>query len=166
MDIDIDVYIYIYLFHVLPKTPTEFASLTCQTHTTMDFFHSPNFPAHVKALMKEHHVPGLAIAVVQNEAMASAGYGKASLSPPKPCTADTLFDIASASKSLTAASVGLLVDDDENYPDVQYEATMSSLLPDDFVMSDKGYTEGVTVEDMLSHRTGLAPYVELLHMQV
>lgn len=105
--------------------------------------------------MKEHHVPGLAIAVVQNETVASAGFGHASLTPPNPCTPDTLFDIASASKSLTAASVGLLVSDDQKYPDVKYDAMMSTLLPDDFVMSGEGYTEGVTVEDILSHRSGL-----------
>jgi CubicO group peptidase (beta-lactamase class C family) len=122
----------------------------------MDLFHSPNFSSHVEELMKEHHVPGLAIAIVQNEMISSAGYGKASLYPPTPCTADTLFDIASCSKSLTAASLGLLVNDDEEYPDVQFEATMSSLLPDDFVMSGRGYTEGVTVEDILSHRSGMA----------
>jgi CubicO group peptidase (beta-lactamase class C family) len=83
-------------------------------------------------------------------------YGKASLYPPTPCTADTLFDIASCSKSLTAASLGLLVNDDQEYPEVQFEATMSSLLPDDFVISGGGYTEGVTVEDILSHRSGMA----------
>ena len=107
--------------------------------------------------MKLHHVPGLAIAIVKDGVIASKGYGMASLNPPAPCTADTLFDIASASKSLTAASVGLLVNDDEKYPDVQYEATMSSLLPDDFVMPDDGYTKTVTVEDILSHRSGMAP---------
>jgi CubicO group peptidase (beta-lactamase class C family) len=123
----------------------------------MDLFRSPKFPFHVEELLKQHHVPGLAIAIVQNETIASAGYGKASLDPPRPCTADTLFDIASASKSLTAGSVGLLVNDDEKYPEVQYQATMSSLLPDDFVMSREEYTKGVTVEDILSHRTGMPP---------
>lgn len=122
----------------------------------MDLFHSPSFPHHVEELMKLHHVPGLAIAIVQNQTVSSAGYGNASIDPPKPCTADTLFDIASASKSLTAASVGLLVNDDEKYHDVQYDTAMSSLLPDDFVMSGEGYTEGVTVEDILSHRSGMA----------
>jgi CubicO group peptidase (beta-lactamase class C family) len=122
----------------------------------MDFFHSPRFSSHVEELMNQHHVPGLAIAIVQNDQVASAGYGKASFEPPMPCTADTLFDIASSAKSLTAASVGLLVDDNENYPEMQYDAIMSSLLPDDFVMPGAGYTEGVTVEDILSHRTGMA----------
>lgn len=105
--------------------------------------------------MQKHRVPGLAVAVIQGERTFSAGYGLASLDPPKPCTADTLFDIASSSKSLTAASVGLLVRDDEKYPEVQYDAIMSKLLPEDFVLSGQGYTEGVTVEDILSHRTGM-----------
>ncbi|KAI0427836.1 beta-lactamase family protein [Xylaria sp. FL1042] len=121
----------------------------------MDYLHSPNFPSHVEELMKKHHVPGLAVAVIEGDRTFSAGYGLQSLDPPKPCTADTLFDIASSSKSMTAASVGLLVRDNDKYPEVQYEATMSSLLGEDFVMSGQGYTEGVTVEDILSHRTGL-----------
>ncbi|KAJ5619711.1 hypothetical protein N7510_003695 [Penicillium lagena] len=114
----------------------------------MELFHSSDFQSHVDDLMVEHHVPGLAIAIVQNETTASAGYGKSSLQPPKTCTADTLFDIASASKSLTAASVALLVND-EKYPEVQWEATMSSLLPGEFEIP------GVTVEDILSHRSGM-----------
>jgi CubicO group peptidase (beta-lactamase class C family) len=123
----------------------------------MDLFYSPDFSSHVEKLIKEHHVPGLAIAIVQGGTIASAGYGTASLDPPTPCTADTLFDIASASKSLTAAAVSLLVSDNEKHPEVQYEATLSSLLPDDFVMSDERYTKEVTVEDILSHRSGMAP---------
>jgi CubicO group peptidase (beta-lactamase class C family) len=122
----------------------------------MEFFNSSIFPSYVEDLMTEHHVPGLAIAVVQNDQLASAGYGKTSLETSKPCTADTLFDVASSAKSLTAASVALLVADNENYPEMQYDTSMSSLLPDDFVMSGVGYTEGVTVEDILSHRTGMA----------
>ncbi|KAI1295132.1 beta-lactamase family protein [Xylaria venustula] len=121
----------------------------------MDYLNSDLFSSHVDELMKKHHVPGLAVAIVEGDRTFSAGYGLASLDPPKPCTPDTLFDIASSSKSMTAASVGLLVRDNDRYPDVQYEATMSSLLPEDFVMSGQGYTEGVTVEDILSHRTGL-----------
>jgi CubicO group peptidase (beta-lactamase class C family) len=120
----------------------------------MDLFGSPKFSSRVKYLLEEHHVPGLAVALVQNETVVSAGYGNASLDPQKDCTPDTLFDIASASKSLTAASVGLLIAD-EKHPDLKYESTMSDLLPGDFVMPGVGYTEAVTVEDILSHRTGM-----------
>lgn len=121
----------------------------------MDLLDSPGFPTHVSELQDKWHVPGVAIAVVQGNTFASKGFGKASLDPAKPCTPDSLFDIASSSKSLTAASVALLVADSVNHPNVQWDATMSSLLPDDFVMSGEGYTDNVTVEDVLSHRTGL-----------
>ncbi|OOF99290.1 hypothetical protein ASPCADRAFT_204919 [Aspergillus carbonarius ITEM 5010] len=121
----------------------------------MDRVNSPQFAARVEELMAEHHVPGLALALVHHDRIASAGYGHACLDPPRPCTPDTLFDIASASKSLTAAAVALLVDDDRSYPDVQYTTPMAHLLPDDFVLPGDEYTQGVTVEDILSHRTGM-----------
>ncbi|KAI1798563.1 beta-lactamase family protein [Daldinia bambusicola] len=121
----------------------------------MDIFHSEAFSSKIKQLMEEHHVPGFSIAIVHGNKVASAGYGCADVESSKPCTADTLFDIASSSKSLTAAAVALLVDDDEKYPEVKYEAIMSHLLPDDFVMSKPEYTESVTVEDILSHRSGM-----------
>jgi CubicO group peptidase (beta-lactamase class C family) len=117
--------------------------------------HSTGWAIHVGTLMHEYHVPGIAIATVQNGSVSSKGFGNASLSPLTPCTADTVFDIASSSKSFTAASVALLVDDNTNFPEVQYESTMSSLLPDDFVMSDPEYTKNVSVADLLGHRNGL-----------
>jgi CubicO group peptidase (beta-lactamase class C family) len=115
----------------------------------------------VKDLMKQHHVPGLAIAVIQDGEIESKAYGFACLDPERPCTADTLFDIASSAKSLTAAAVALLVDDNESFPEVQYDSVMSTLLPEDFVMSGVGYTEGVTVEDILGHRSGLPGLVQV-----
>ncbi|KAI1332443.1 beta-lactamase/transpeptidase-like protein [Xylariaceae sp. FL0255] len=121
----------------------------------MEFFRSDEFSARIRDLMDKEHVPGLVVAVVQGDEIESKGYGVANLASSEPVTGSTLFDIASVSKSFTAAAVGLLVADNENYPEVQYTATMSSLLPDDFVMQEKGYTEGVTLEDILSHRSGL-----------
>ncbi|KAK1246510.1 hypothetical protein MKX08_000312 [Trichoderma sp. CBMAI-0020] len=121
----------------------------------MDLFNSPAFSSHVEELIKKYHVPGLAIAVVHKDVTASKAFGVASFDPPRPMTTDTLLDIASASKSLTAASVALLVADDK-YPEVTYEAEMAKLLPGEFVMPGQGY-EGVTVEDILSHRSGMAP---------
>ncbi|KAK5064719.1 hypothetical protein LTR84_000553 [Exophiala bonariae] len=123
-----------------------------------DFIYSARFCSLVDGITTEHHVPGLSIAIVQGQSVFSTGYGKACLENPTPCTADTLFDIASCAKSFTAAAVGLLVNDNDAYPEVQWETTMSSLLPDDFVMSGVGYTEAVTLEDILSHRSGMAAH--------
>lgn len=124
------------------------------TIRTMDLIQSPAFATHINGLLQKWHTPGLAVAVVQNSTVAARGFELATLDPPRNVTPDTLFDIASSSKSLTAASVGLLVIDELNYPQLQWDTPMSHLLPEDFVMSGEGYTEQVTVEDILSHRSG------------
>ncbi|KAF3491611.1 beta-lactamase family protein [Arthroderma uncinatum] len=120
----------------------------------MELLRSPEFTAYVKNLLDRHHIPGLAIAIIHDDYTDSVGFGKASLDPPKECTGDTLFDVASVSKALTAASVALLIDDDYKYPLIKYDTPMASLLPEDFVMPG-GDHDDVTVEDVLSHRTGM-----------
>lgn len=72
--------------------------------------------------------------------------------------ADTLFDCASTSKSFTAAAISLLVDDNENYPDVQWRTPVSTLVPE-FVLKDSHATANVTIEDILSHRSGMPRYI-------
>ena len=121
----------------------------------MELLESTGFTSLVNDQLRQNHIPGLSIAVVHNDEIASTGYGIANHEDSTSCTGDTLFDIASSAKSLTAASVSLLVDN-KKHPKVQYDALMSGLLPDDFVMSEKSYTDGITVEDILSHRTGMA----------
>lgn len=121
----------------------------------MDLLRSPEFATHVKSLLAEHHVPGVAIAIVKDGETVSAGFGQASIEPAVPFEADTLQDIASASKSITAASVALMVADNENFPEVQWDSVVSDLLPEDFVMPDESYTRSVTVDDILSHRSGM-----------
>ncbi|KYK54824.1 beta-lactamase family protein [Drechmeria coniospora] len=119
----------------------------------MELLRSADFSAYVRDRIRRDHVPGLAIALVRDDMIESVAFGKAALEPSRDCTPDSLFDIASASKSLTAAAVAMLVSDDR-YPLVRYDAAMSSLLPGDFVMpgTDHGH---VTVDDVLGHRTGM-----------
>jgi CubicO group peptidase (beta-lactamase class C family) len=123
----------------------------------MDLFNTTDFDAHVKDLLDEWHVPCISIALFQDDNIKSKSYGKKSLDSDELCTSDTLYDIASTSKSLTAASIALLCED-KRYPEVQWNAKMCKLLPDDFVMAEERYTSDVTVEDILSHRTGLPGY--------
>jgi CubicO group peptidase (beta-lactamase class C family) len=72
---------------------------------------------------------------------------------------DTLFDLASTSKCTTAAAVALLVYD-EDFPNVQWSTPVSKLLPDDFVLPNPRLTEEVTIEDILSHRSGISSHEE------
>ncbi|KAF5723683.1 hypothetical protein FMUND_1617 [Fusarium mundagurra] len=120
----------------------------------MDLFNSLDFSQRVEALMQSNRVPGLSVAVVQGDQVKSAGYGYASVKSQEPCNADTLFDIASSSKSLTAAAIALLVED-ADFPEVRYDSIMSELLPDDFAMSNELHTNTVTVDDLLGHHTGM-----------
>lgn len=85
--------------------------------------------------------------------MGLQAYGHAKLDA-EPCTTETIFDLASTSKTMTAAAVACLVDD-EKFPEVQWTTPVSKLLPDDFVLQDSCLTAEVTIEDILCHRTGL-----------
>ncbi|KAJ2961824.1 hypothetical protein NQ176_g10977 [Zarea fungicola] len=127
----------------------------------MNYFLSDKFKTRAEALIAKYKVPGLTIAITHNERIESLAFGLATLEPPVPCTTDTLFDIASASKSMTAASVALLVED-QRFPEVRYDAIMSELLPGDFVMPTEALTAQVSLDDILSHRTGMPTYVESL----
>jgi len=122
----------------------------------MDLLNSPAFRQHVETLMETYHLPGLSISICQNDMITSNGFGVSSRTAQKAATADTLYDIASSSKSLTAASVALLVEDNKNFPEVQWTTPLHELLPEDFAMPTPELTERVTVEDILSHRTGMA----------
>jgi CubicO group peptidase (beta-lactamase class C family) len=122
----------------------------------MDLLNTSAFRQHVEALMETYHLPGLSVSICQNDTVTSVGFGLSSRKTHKAATADTLYDIASSSKSLTAASVALLVEDNENFPKVQWTASLHELLPEDFVMPTPELTKRTTVEDVLSHKTGMA----------
>jgi CubicO group peptidase (beta-lactamase class C family) len=122
----------------------------------MDLLNASAFRQHIEALMETYHLPGLSISICQNDTITSIGFGVSSRKSQEAATADTPYDIASSSKSLTAASVALLVEDNENFPEVQWTTPLYELLPEDFVMPTPELTKRVTIEDALSHRTGMA----------
>ena len=86
------------------------------------------------------------------------GFGQASKTNSKPVTPYTLFYTGSTTKSFTAAAMSQLVDDNERFPHVQWETPVSSLMRDDFVLSDGWATEHITIRDAFSHRTGYAAH--------
>lgn len=112
----------------------------------------------ISQLMDSFHVPGLAIAIVDGPDIHAKAFGYACIESQKPCTPDTLFDIASCSKALTAIAVAMLVESND-LPEVRWDSVVSELLPDDFVLSNPEATKEVTIEDILSHRSGLPGHV-------
>ena len=71
-------------------------------------------------------------------------------------TPSTLFYPGSTTKSFTAAAVSLLIDDTANSSSpLTWQTPISSIIRDDFVVPDEYYTSHITLEDALSHRTGM-----------
>jgi CubicO group peptidase (beta-lactamase class C family) len=62
--------------------------------------------------VKEWQIPGAAVVVVKDgRTVATKGYGVRELGKPDRVDADTLFDIASLTKSFTAAAIASMVDE-------------------------------------------------------
>ena len=51
--------------------------------------------------------------------------------------------------------MSLLVDDNDKYPEVQWDTPVTNLIRDDFVLEDGYATSHITIEDILSHRLGM-----------
>ncbi|KAJ5671237.1 hypothetical protein N7507_000364 [Penicillium longicatenatum] len=107
----------------------------------------------VHSTLEKWHIQGVSIAVIDGDETWAEGYGVAAF-PDTPVTPDTLFYTGSTSKSFTASAVSLLVDNDE-YPNIKWTTPLSELIPGDFVVQDEYATSHITLEDALSHRTGL-----------
>jgi len=108
--------------------------------------------AYVLKALKDWEVPGLALAVIKDDSVLIAeGYGIRRLGSTERVDAHTLFAIASTTKAMTAACVGMLVDEKK----LTWDDPVTKHLKG-FQLSDPYVTRELTVRDLLSHRTGLA----------
>jgi len=109
------------------------------------------FDAFVADTLGKWKVPGVALSVVKDgKVVLSKGYGVRDPATGKPMTNDTIFPIASMSKAFTSFGVGLLVDEGK----VSFDAPVGTYLPD-FALKDPAASSGLTLRDMLSHRSGM-----------
>ncbi|MBL8642317.1 MAG: beta-lactamase family protein [Rhodospirillaceae bacterium] len=112
--------------------------------------------AAAEAQIKSGKAVGVAVAVFQDgKPVHLKGYGTANLEWNMPVTADTVFKIASITKSFTAASVLLLVQDGK----LKLDDTVSKHVPD-FPGGER-----VTIRQLLTHTSGLNTYDEAVKDQ-
>ena len=110
-----------------------------------------NFDARVESVMKASEVPGAAIAIVENGKVTLArGYGVRKLGSAEAVGADTLFQIGSTTKAVTATALALLVEEGK----IRWDDRVIDHLPG-FRMYDPWVTREITVRDILVHRSGL-----------
>lgn len=107
------------------------------------------------------HVPGASFAVVQGDDIWTKAYGSAQLNPEKEVDPSaTLFNVASTTKAHLCAAWALYIDSEANKSKpkderIGWTTPLAEIIRDDFVLSDPMRTAQVTLEDAVSHRTGL-----------
>lgn len=107
--------------------------------------------------VKQWKLPGLAMAIVKDDRVVLAkGYGVKELGGSAPVTDETLFQIASTSKAFTTTAMAMLVDEKKmSWDDPVRQHVVY------FHLDDPCADGGVTLRDIVSHRTGLSRHDEL-----
>lgn len=104
-----------------------------------------------RELMQRTGVPGIAVAVVHDDRVVYArGFGVRKIGHPEPVDADTVFQLASVSKSVGATVVAAAV----GRGWTGWNRPVAETLPW-FRLADPYVTRNATVEDLYSHRSGL-----------
>jgi CubicO group peptidase (beta-lactamase class C family) len=102
-------------------------------------------------LMKKTGIPGMAVAVVHGgKTIYAKGFGVRDIKAGEKVDPDTVFQLASLSKSISSTVVAHQV----GVNAIGWDTPIVSKLPS-FALSDPAVTQMVNVGDMFSHRSGL-----------
>jgi CubicO group peptidase (beta-lactamase class C family) len=109
------------------------------------------FDAYVSKGVEQWRIPGLAVAVIKDGKVVHAkGYGVRELGKPDKVDEHTLFAIGSTTKAMTAALIGMLVDEKK----LGWDDPVIRHIPT-FQLKDPAVTRELTIRDILTHRGGL-----------
>jgi CubicO group peptidase (beta-lactamase class C family) len=99
--------------------------------------------------MARYHIPGVAIGVLYQGEEYVRGYGVTNVDEPQPVDGDTLFRIASTTKTFTGTTVMRLVEQGK----LDLNAPVRRYLPD-FRVADEAASAHVTLRQCLNHSAG------------
>ena len=111
--------------------------------------HVEAIAALVRSKMAEYHVPGVGLGLLHEDRLHVQGFGVTSLDDPRPVTADTLFTIASISKTMTATAVMKLIE----LGRLELHTPVQAFLPA-FKVRDQAASAQVTPWHLLTHTPG------------
>ncbi len=137
---------------MIARTSLVFVALLCLSPSA----HAASFDSHavdalVERALKHWHVPGVAVAIVRDDKVIYLrGHGVRSIGDDAKVTENTLFPIASCTKSFTTAAMALLVDEGK----MRWDDSPREYVPY-FHLSDSLADREVTLRDLVTHRTGL-----------
>jgi CubicO group peptidase (beta-lactamase class C family) len=99
--------------------------------------------------MAKHHIPGVALGIVESGMVTTRAFGVTNVDDPLPITTHTVFPIASISKTIAATAMMRLVEQGR----VDLRAPVRKYLPD-FHVQDEAVSREVTVWHLLTHTSG------------
>ncbi|MCF8304370.1 MAG: serine hydrolase [Bacteroidales bacterium] len=110
--------------------------------------------AYFEQVITEWKVPGMAVAIVKDDSVILAnGYGYKNIETKEPVDENTVFPIASITKSFTSAAIATLVDEGK----LNWNDKVRDYLPW-FELYSPYVSENMTITDLLCHRSGLKTF--------
>jgi CubicO group peptidase (beta-lactamase class C family) len=103
----------------------------------------------VEQKMAEYRVPGVAFGILRDGRVTVRALGITNADNPQPVTPETVFPIASISKTVTATAIMRLVEQGT----VQLDAPVTRYLPE-FAVKDPDVTRRVAIWHLLTHTAG------------
>jgi len=105
----------------------------------------------IHQLIKDFDIPGLSFGMVRNDSVIfSKGYGNLEIHKERKIDGNTILGIGSISKSFTALTLGILVDEEK----INWDDKVKKYLPY-FELYAPYVTDNFTIRDLLTHRSGL-----------
>ncbi|MBA4853733.1 serine hydrolase [Emticicia sp. BO119] len=141
-----NIYLFLFLFIFSPALAQKKKSKTVVPVDSLK-----ELDTFVNKMLEEWGVPGTALCIVKDGKLLYAkGYGVKDIKTKAPVTANTLFGIASCSKSFTSACLAILADEGK----LDWNKPVKEYMPD-FQLYDEYATRTLTARDLVSHRSGL-----------
>ena len=104
---------------------------------------------YIRQQMTELQIPGVAVGMAYGDAIAVGGFGVTSIENPLSVTGDTVFQLGSITKTMTATAVMQLVDEGS----VDLDRPVQDYLPD-FRVADPDISKAVTVRHLMTNTGG------------
>ncbi|MGG4493986.1 serine hydrolase domain-containing protein [Brevibacillus reuszeri] len=119
----------------------------------MNLANESKLDAYVEAFMEEHRIPGLSLAISRDgQIMYQKGFGVRDLDTREQVTPETLFGIASVTKSFTAVAIMQLVAAGKLSLDDPVKKYIPSFRP-----GGQADPEKIKIRHLLSHTSGVPP---------
>ena len=108
----------------------------------------------IKEGHEQFNVPGFAIAFIEGDQIQyMKGFGVRAHGQEEPITTETLFQIGSVTKGMSATLMARLISEGV----LNFEDKITQHFPN-FKYCDEEHTKNLTIKDVLSHRSGLPAY--------